>query len=51
MAEVRGQLPLGGFRFGAWGSSETRVLREHEIGGSNPFGPTELALASYRDGA
>jgi hypothetical protein len=40
MAEVRVQLPLGAFRFGAWGSLETRVLREHEIGGSNPPAPT-----------
>lgn len=36
MAEVRVRLPLGAFDIGAWGSLETRVLREHEIGGSNP---------------
>ncbi len=50
MAEVRVQLPLGVFRFGAWGSLETRVLREHEIGGSNPPAPTVTGMnfSSYQ---
>jgi hypothetical protein len=29
-----------GLAIGVWGSLETRVLREHEIGGSNPPAPT-----------
>ena len=45
MAEVRVRLPLGAFRFGAWDSLETRVLREHESGGSNPPAPTCQGVA------
>ena len=40
-ADVRVQLPLGALKpISVWASLELRVLREHEIGGSNPSAPT-----------
>ena len=36
MADVRVRLPLGALDFRVWESLVFRVLREHEIAGSNP---------------
>ena len=36
MAEVRVRLPLGALNLRVWESRVFRVLREHEIAGSNP---------------
>ena len=36
MAEVRVRFPLGALDFRVWESLVFRVLREHEIAGSNP---------------
>ena len=36
MADVRVRLPLGALDFRVWESLAFRVLREHEIAGSNP---------------
>ncbi len=44
MAEVRVQLPLGAFDFRAWESLAFRVLRAHEIAGSNPAVLTDAVV-------
>ncbi len=36
MADVRVRLPLGALQIRVWESLAFRVLREHEIAGSNP---------------
>ena len=42
MAEVRVRLPLGALDLRVWESLVFRVLREHEIAGSNPAVLTDL---------
>jgi hypothetical protein len=52
MAEVRVRLPLGAHDFRVWESMVFRVLREHEIAGSNPAILTgaRVALTNYCGG-
>ena len=44
MADVRVRLPLGAFQLRVWESLAFRVLREHEIAGSNPAILTDNAV-------
>ena len=44
MAEVRVQLPLGALNCRTWESLVFRVVRVHEIAGSNPAVLTSIAV-------